>query len=72
MVETWGCSYRNGRRVVSDDYKEWRDVAFGAEEIDLRDLLFQQVACIERTARKAEESGQFAVFSAASPSPICK
>ena len=36
-------------------------VAFGAEEIDQRDLLFQQVARLERTARKAEEAGQFAV-----------
>ena len=36
------------------------DIAFGAEEIDQRDLLFQQVARLERTARKAEEAGQFA------------
>ena len=41
--------------------KEWMDVAFGAEDIDQRDLLFQCVARLERTARKAEESGQFAV-----------
>ena len=34
---------------------------FGAEEIDQRDLLFQCVARLERTARKAEESGQYAV-----------
>ena len=56
-----GCSRRNARRVVSDAHKEWMDVAFGAEDIDQRDLLFQQVARLERTARKAEESGQFAV-----------
>ena len=32
-----------------------------AEEIDQRDLLMQSVARLERTACKAEESGQFAV-----------
>ena len=37
------------------------EIAFGAEEIDQRDLLFQSVARLERTARKAEEAGQFAV-----------
>ena len=42
-------------------HKEWMDIAFGAEEIDQRDLLFQSVARLERTARKAEEAGQFAV-----------
>ena len=61
VAETWGCSRRNARRVVSDAHKEWMDVAFGAEDIDQRDLLFQQVARLERTARKAEESDQFAV-----------
>ena len=61
VAETWGCSRRNARRVVSDAHKEWMDVAFGAEDIDQRDLLFQQVARLERTARKAEESGQFGV-----------
>ena len=61
ISETWGCSRRNARRVVSDAHKEWMDVAFGAEDIDQRDLLFQQVARLERTARKAEESGQYAV-----------
>ena len=61
VAETWGCSRRNARRVVSDAHKEWMDIAFGAEEIDQRDLLFQSVARLERTARKAEEAGQFAV-----------
>ena len=61
VAETWGCSRRNARLVVSDAHKEWMDVAFGAEDIDQRDLLFQQVARLERTARKAEESGQFAL-----------
>ena len=61
VAETWGCSRRNARRVVSDAHKEWLEIAFGAEEIDQRDLLFQSVARLERTARKAEEAGQFAV-----------
>ena len=42
-------------------HKEWMEIAFGAEEIDQRDLLFQSVARLERAARKAEEAGQFAV-----------
>ena len=61
VAETWGCSRRQARRVVTEAHKEWMDLAFGAEDIDQRDLLFQQVARLERTARKAEESGQFAV-----------
>ena len=61
ISETWGCSRRNARRVVSEAHKEWMEIAFGAEEIDQRDLLFQSVARLERTARKAEEAGQFAV-----------
>ena len=60
-AETWGCSRRNARRVVTEAHKEWMEIAFGAEEIDQRDLLFQSVARLERTARKAEEAGQFAV-----------
>ena len=61
VAETWGCSRRQARRVVSEAHKEWMEIAFGAEEIDQRDLLFQSVARLERTARKAEEAGQFAV-----------
>ena len=61
IAETWGCSRRNARHVVSLAHKEWMEIAFGAEEIDQRDLLFQSVARLERTARKAEEAGQFAV-----------
>ena len=59
--ETWGCTRRNARHVVSLAHKEWMEIAFGAEELDQRDLLFQSVARLERTARKAEESGQLAV-----------
>ena len=51
VAETWGCSRRNARRVLSDAHKEWMDMAFGAEDIDQRDLLFQQFARLERTAR---------------------
>ena len=60
VAETWGCSRRNARRVVSDAHKEWMDVAFGDDKIDQRDLLFQSVARLERTARKAEEAGNYA------------
>ena len=61
ISETWGCTRRNARHVVSLAHKEWMEIAFGAEEIDQRDLLMQSIARLERTARKAEESGQFAV-----------
>ena len=61
ISETWGCTRRNARHVVSLAHKEWMEIAFGAEELDQRDLLFQSVARLERTARKAEEAGQFAV-----------
>ena len=36
-------------------------VCFDSDDIDQSDLLFQSIARMERTARKAEESGQFAV-----------
>ena len=61
ISETWGCTRRNARRVVADAHKEWMHVCFGSDDIDQRDLLFQSVARLERTARKAEECGQFAV-----------
>ena len=61
VAETWGCSRRQARRVVADAHKEWMHLCFGSEDIDQRDLLFQSVARLERTARKAEEDGQFAV-----------
>ena len=61
VAETWGCSRRQARRVVADAHKEWMHLCFGSEDIDQRDLLFQSVARLERTARKAEECGQFAV-----------
>jgi len=32
---------------------------YGSDEIDQKDLLFQQVGRLERIARKAENSGQF-------------
>ena len=61
VAETWGCSRRQARRVVTEAHTEWMDLAFGDDKIDQRDLLCQSVARLERTARKAEESGQFAV-----------
>ena len=57
--ETWGCSRRNARDVVCAAQKDWLDAAYGSEEINQMDLLFQQVGRLERIARKAENSGQF-------------
>ena len=61
VAETCGCSRRQARRVLADAHKEWMHVCFGSDYIDQRDLLFQYVAPLECTARKAEQSGQFAV-----------
>ncbi len=36
-------------------------VCLGSDDIDQRDQLFKSIDCLERTASKAEESGQFAV-----------
>ena len=58
-AETWGCSRRQARDVVTAAHKDWLDAAYGSEEIDQRDLLFQQVGRLERIARKAENAGQF-------------
>ena len=59
ISETWGCTRRNARHVVKEAHKEWLD-AFNDEDINQRDLLFQCLGRLERTARKAEESGNFA------------
>ncbi|QNI50141.1 hypothetical protein SynRS9915_00419 [Synechococcus sp. RS9915] len=58
-AETWGVTRRQARTVVKEAYKEWLD-AFNDEDINQRDLLFQCLGRLERTARKAEESGNFA------------
>ena len=52
---------RQSRRVLADAHKEWMHVCFGSDDIDQRDLLFQSIARLVRTAHKADESGQFAV-----------
>ena len=60
--ETWGVTRRQARTVVREAHKEWLD-AFNDEDINQRDLLFQCLGRLERTARtarKAEESGYFA------------
>ena len=57
--ETWGVTRRQARTVVKEAHKEWLD-AFNDEDINQRDLLFQCLGRLERTARKAEESGNFA------------
>ena len=51
-AETWGCSRRQARDVVAAAHKDWLDACYGSEEIDQRDLLFQQVGRLERIALK--------------------
>ena len=58
-AETCGCSRRNSRDVLAKVHKDWLDSCYGSEEVDQRDLLFQQVVRLERIARKAENAGQF-------------
>ena len=58
-AETWGVSRRQACTVVKEAHKEWLD-AFNDQDINQRDLLFQCIARLERTARKAEESGNYA------------
>ena len=60
VAETWGCSRRQARRVLTEAHKEWMDLAFGDDNVDQRDLLFQCIARLERTARKAEEAANYA------------
>ena len=33
VAETWGCSRRNARRVVTEAHKEWMDLAFGDDNV---------------------------------------
>ena len=40
-------------------HKDWLDACYGSQEIEQRDLIFQQVGRLERIARKAENAGQF-------------
>ena len=54
--KTWGVTRRQARTVVKEAHKEWLD-AFNGEDINQRDLLFQ---CLGRLERTAEESGNFA------------
>ena len=64
-AETWGCSRRQARDVVAKAHKDWLDACYGSEEIDQRDLLFQQVGRLERIARKAENAGQYSATDGA-------
>ena len=65
---------QEGYRFQIREFTRWRDrhhshlrlreinpafCCYGSEEIDQRDLLFQQVGRLERIARKAENAGQF-------------
>ena len=57
-AETWGVSSRQARTVVKEAHKEWLD-AFNDEDINQYHLLLQCPRRLERTARKAEESGSY-------------
>ena len=57
-IDKCGNSRRQARTVVKETPKEWLD-AFNDEDINQRDLLFQCPGCLERIARKAEESGNY-------------
>ena len=46
--EIWGCTRPNARHVVFLAHKEWMDIAFGAEEIDLADCEAWQDREIQR------------------------
>ena len=52
VAETWGCSRRNARRVVTEAHKEWMDVAFGDDNVDQRDLPFVVIALPNETCNK--------------------
>ena len=59
VAETCGFIRRQARDVLAEAHKDWLDACYGSEEIDQRDLLFQQVGRLERIARKVENAGQF-------------
>ena len=53
-AETWGCSRRNARDVVAKAHAAWIE-AFNHEDINTRDLLFQQVGRLERIAHSGRK-----------------
>ena len=52
-AETWGVSRRTARDVTAKAHKDWIE-AFNHQDINQRDLLFQCLGRLERTARQAE------------------
>ena len=58
-AETWGVSRRTACDVVANAHRDWIE-AFNHEDINQRDLLFQCLGRLERTARKAERDVFFA------------
>ena len=56
--ETWGVSRRIARRVVTEAHKESLE-SFNDEDISQKDLLFQCLGRLGRSARKSEESGNY-------------
>ena len=53
VAETWGCSRRNARRVVTEAHKEWMDVAFGDDNVDQRDLCLLYTSPSPRDMRRS-------------------
>ena len=49
-AETWGVSRRTARNVTAKAHKDWIE-AFNHQDINQRDLLFQCLGRLERTAR---------------------
>ena len=58
-AETWGVSRRTARDVTAKAHKDWIE-AFNHQDINQRDLLFQCLGRLERTARKADRDGNYA------------
>jgi hypothetical protein len=57
LADRWGCSRRTARRYV---YKAHGEIVNDLEKIENHDLLAACIARLERVARKAEGSGQYA------------
>ena len=56
VAETWGCSRRQARRVVTEAHKEWMDLAFGDDNVDQRDL--RSSASLAWSARRGRRRRQ--------------
>ena len=57
LADRWGCSRRTARRYV---YKAHAELVDDLEHVEKQDMLAACVNRLERIARKAEKSGQYA------------